>query len=146
MNRYSESSRRQLATCHPDLRLVMATVLPEFDHKVIEGHRPTERQKELYAQGRTEPGEIITHVDGVTKKSRHQSYPSEAVDVMPWPMDWGDRERMTFFAGVVLGTAARLLADGKITHRIRWGGDWDRDTEVKDNSFDDLPHFELVKP
>ena len=26
---------------------------------------------------------------------------------------------------------------------LRWGGDWDQDTEVKDNRFDDLGHFEL---
>ena len=28
---------------------------------------------------------------------------------------------------------------------IRWGGDWDSDTQVKDNKFDDLVHFELIK-
>jgi len=28
---------------------------------------------------------------------------------------------------------------------LRWGGDWDRDTEVQDNSFDDLVHFEIVE-
>ena len=28
---------------------------------------------------------------------------------------------------------------------IRWGGDWDRDTEVRDNKFDDLVHFEIVE-
>ena len=27
--------------------------------------------------------------------------------------------------------------------KIRWGGDWDMDTQVKDNNFDDLPHFEI---
>jgi len=27
--------------------------------------------------------------------------------------------------------------------RLRWGGDWDGDTELDDNKFDDLPHFEL---
>lgn len=28
--------------------------------------------------------------------------------------------------------------------KIRWGGDWDLDTDLKDNTFDDLPHFELI--
>jgi hypothetical protein len=27
--------------------------------------------------------------------------------------------------------------------KIRWGGDWDMDTETKDNNFDDLVHFEI---
>ena len=29
---------------------------------------------------------------------------------------------------------------------VRWGGDWDDDTEVKDTGFKDLPHFELRRP
>ena len=31
--------------------------------------------------------------------------------------------------------------NGRIT--LRWGGDWDMDFQVKDNGFDDFPHFEL---
>ena len=29
--------------------------------------------------------------------------------------------------------------------KIRWGGDWDRDTDLSDNRFNDLPHFELME-
>jgi len=36
-------------------------------------------------------------------------------------------------------TLARMGVD------LRWGGDWDSDTEVRDNSFDDLVHFEIVE-
>ena len=42
-----------------------------------------------------------------------------------------------YFGGFVLGIASQMGL------KIRWGGDWDRDTEVKDNRFDDLPHFEI---
>ena len=28
--------------------------------------------------------------------------------------------------------------------KIRWGGDWDSDTQVNDNKFDDLVHFEEI--
>jgi peptidoglycan L-alanyl-D-glutamate endopeptidase CwlK len=38
-----------------------------------------------------------------------------------------------------------LLVEGKISHAIRWGGDWDSDDIFDDQNFDDLPHFELVK-
>ncbi len=51
---------------------------------------------------------------------------------------------MTYFAGFVMATAKQLKDKGLITHDMRWGGDWDRDTEVKDNVFQDYPHFELV--
>jgi len=48
-----------------------------------------------------------------------------------------DRERFTYFAGYVVGIAYQMGL------KIRWGGDWDMDTQVKDNNFDDLPHFEI---
>ena len=66
------------------------------------------------------------------------------VDVAPYPIDWEDLDRFRYFAGYVMGVAAILHSEGLITHRLRWGGDWNRDTQVKDNSFNDMPHFELV--
>ena len=42
------------------------------------------------------------------------------------------------------GKADELYIAGKMKHRIRWGGDWDGDTDVKDQKFMDLPHFELI--
>jgi hypothetical protein len=48
-------------------------------------------------------------------------------------------DRFRYFAGFVVGIGAMLDI------QIRWGGDWDRDTEVRDNrAFNDLAHFELV--
>lgn len=40
---------------------------------ITDGGRTTERQQELYAQGRTKPGPIVTNADGVTKRSNHQA-------------------------------------------------------------------------
>ncbi len=28
---------------------------------------------------------------------------------------------------------------------LRWGGDWDGDTELRDQKFVDLPHFEVLE-
>ena len=28
--------------------------------------------------------------------------------------------------------------------KVRWGGDWDSDGDVKDNGFDDLVHVEIL--
>ena len=44
---------------------------------------------------------------------------------------------MTYFAGFVKGIALMLGIP------IRWGGDWNGNNDLKDNNFDDLPHFEL---
>jgi hypothetical protein len=65
--------------------------------------------------------------------------PAEAVDAAPYPIDWKDRERFSYFAGVVLGIAQ---SQGL---QLTWGGDWDRDWQLRDNTFDDLLHFELPR-
>ena len=70
-----------------------------------------------------------------TMNSKHLT--GKAVDVAPYPIDWNDRERFTYFAGYVMGIAAKMGI------KLRWGGDWDRDHNLKENSFDDLPHFEI---
>lgn len=61
-----------------------------------------------------------------------------AVDAAPWPIDWNDTDRFLVFGGFVLGTARE---QGLV---IRWGGDWDSDWNLRDQTFIDLPHFELV--
>ena len=79
--------------------------------------------------------------EGKTKvlypNGRHNDYPSNAVDVVPYPVDWDDRERFHLFAGFVLGIARSMGIN------LRWGGDWNQNFEVDDNKFDDFPHFEL---
>lgn len=67
-----------------------------------------------------------------------------AVDVAPYPIDWEDRDRLHYFAGYVMGTAAYLYDLGVMSYRVRFGGDWDMDTQTADNTFDDLVHFELI--
>jgi hypothetical protein len=68
--------------------------------------------------------------------SRHNSYPSQAVDLAPIPLDWADTERFLAFADFVTGATHRLRIP------IRWGGDWDRDPATP-NRFNDLVHFEI---
>lgn len=129
MPKFSNTSLQRLETCHPDIQRLMHEVIKHFDCTVIEGHRSQEEQDKAYYSGRSQ----IKWPHG-----KHNSYPSNAIDVIPWPIDWADRERMSLFAGYMLATATQLGIN------LRWGGDWDRDTQVKDNKFDDLVHFELV--
>jgi peptidoglycan L-alanyl-D-glutamate endopeptidase CwlK len=45
---------------------------------------------------------------------------------------------MCYLAGVIQCAAAELGYD------LRWGGNWDGDGEIiKDQKFNDLPHFEI---
>ncbi|MFC1555156.1 M15 family peptidase [candidate division KSB1 bacterium] len=129
-NQYGTNSEEKLNQCHPDLQKVFRAVLKKFDHSILEGHRGRIRQNELYENGKSK----VKYPNG-----KHNKIPSEAVDAVPYPIDWSNRERMTLFAGWVLGVAQAMGI------AIRWGGDWDQDTEVIDNNFDDLVHFELVR-
>ena len=129
MPKFGKSSRERLATCDERLQKVFNEVIKHVDCSVIEGHRDEVRQNELYEEGKTK----VYFPNG-----RHNANPSRAVDVVPYPIDWDDRERFHLFAGFVLGIAKSI----GIT--LRWGGDWDRDWTVMDNKFDDFPHFELI--
>lgn len=128
MPTFSERSRNNLESCDFRLKKVFNEVIKHFDCTVICGHRNKHDQNAAVAAGNSKTR---------WPNSKHNSSPSMAVDVIPYPIDWGDRERMTLFAGRVLGIAD-MMGIG-----IRWGGDWDQDTEVKDNKFDDLVHFEI---
>lgn len=130
MPKFGTRSCQKLATCHQDLQKILIEVITVFDFTVLTGHRNEEDQNEAYATGRS--GKQWPY-------SNHNSFPSMAVDIAPWPINWKDRERFTYLAGHVKMAAAMLGLT------VRWGGDWDQDTEVNDNSFDDLVHFELVR-
>ena len=135
MPKFSKTSASRLRTCHEDLEAIFSEVVKGFDCSIITGHRDKATQDKLRAEGKSQLGWPL---------SRHNAMPSMAVDVAPYPIDWQDRDRFHYFAGYVMGVARGLKDAGVITHELRWGGDWDMDTEVKDNNFDDLVHFELV--
>lgn len=130
MSAYSQKSKEKLATCHPDLQKIFNEVIKHYDCAILTGHRNEEDQNDAY-NAAPQRSKVKW------PNSRHNTIPSEAVDVVPYPIDWDDRERFSHFAGFVLGISISMGID------LRWGGDWDSDTDLKDNNFDDLPHFEL---
>ena len=130
MPKFGSTSKKRLLTCDERLQGVFNEVIKFVDCSVLEGHREQERQDELFKAGKTK----VKYPNG-----RHNSKPSRAVDVTPYPVNWEDRERQRLFAGFVIGIAKHMGVN------LRWGGDWDQDFEVMDNRFDDFPHFELDK-
>lgn len=121
---------KKLGECDPRLQKVFMRVVKRFDNTIITGHRDKEEQEFAFQQGHSK----VRYPNG-----KHNKKPSMAVDAAPYPIDWTDRERITLFAGYVIGVAEGMGID------LRWGGDWNRDTEVKDNKFDDLIHFEIYE-
>lgn len=129
MPAFGKASQEKLATCDQRLQKVFNEVIKHFDCTVIEGHRGEAAQNKAFAEGKSK----LKYPQG-----KHNKTPSLAADVLPYPIDWNDTNRMCYFAGFVVGIAATMGI------KLRWGGDWNQNTELKDNSFNDLPHFELV--
>lgn len=141
MPHFSEKSLAQLNTCHADLRRLFLEAVKGFDCTVLEGKRSEAQQRANVAKGvsKTMQSKHVYPLDG----------PALAVDVAPYPLNWPSTKSKTYlkdvamfycFGGYVMGVAEQMGID------IRWGGDWDGDWALVDQTFDDLPHFELRTP
>lgn len=127
---FSNRSLKNLLGVHPDLIKVCwrAIEITKQDFTIIEGRRSEERQKELYAKGKSK-----------TLNSRHLS--GHAVDLAPFPFD-GDVDE----DGVInihdwdqyypIADAMKQAAS-ELGVALEWGGDW--------KSFRDGPHFQLSR-
>ncbi len=144
---FGESSQRELETMHPDLQKIfeLALTLSKVDFGISEGYRSIERQHRLFLQGKSK-------IDGISRKGKHNYTPSLAGDIYAYhPVSSFRRQiiydpvHLSYIAGVMDAAAAVLLTQEEITHKLRWGGNWDSDgVIIYDQSFDDMPHFELV--
>jgi len=131
MPAFSKSSTEKLKTCHPDLQRIFCEVIKRHDCSITFGVRTNLEQQKLFDDGKSK-----------TLDSKHleqQDGFSHAVDVAPYPIDWGDTKRFYWFAGIVIATAESMDIE------LRWGGDWDSDGDLNDQSFNDLVHFETVE-
>lgn len=128
MPRYSKRSKSKLAECDPELQRLFREVIKHIDCTILTGHRGMEAQNDAYRKGFSKLK---------FPQSKHNKFPSRAVDVAPYPIDWKDKEAFYHFAGIVRGIASQMGIE------LRWGGDWDSDNDLHDQTFMDLPHFEL---
>lgn len=126
---------KRLRGVHPDLiekvgRILLAMETLGHPMIVVSGLRTDAEQASLYAQGRTKPGKIVTNLDGVTKRSNHQSKAD----------GWGHAVDMAFLRNgkpswaedhpwELYGLTAESLG-------LTWGGRWKK--------LVDRPHIELV--
>jgi len=148
----SSASKQKLAQCHEDLQVLFNTVIQYYDFTIVYSHRPVEEQFQLFKYGRKlvngvwvidDKSKVVTYCDGKTKLSNHNYYPSRAIDVAPYPIDWTDDLSFAYFAGKVMELYRVLKKEGVIKSNIRWGGDWNINGKTKDERFVDLPHFEI---
>lgn len=148
MYSFGSTSEEKLKNCHKDLQLIfrLAIKRSKIDFGISEGHRSIQKQLQYFNEGKSK-------VDGVKVKGKHNFLPSEAVDIYAYHPDLEtrrklayDKSHLSYIAGVVDSCAEELFAKSEITHKIRWGANWDSDGVIDyDQNFDDFPHFELLK-
>ena len=127
MPKFSKTSLEHLNQCHPDLIILFTEVIKVTDCSVICGHRGEYEQNLAFERGYSK----VKY-----PKSKHNSIPSMAADCVPYPLDWSDIEAFKKLAEVVLNISQSLLQDGKISHRVEAGANWD---------WKDYPHYQLKK-
>lgn len=121
---FSDKSLAKLYECHPRLveLMLFAIRTSKDDITVICGFRSNEEQQEAYENGnsRAKAGE-----------SKHNIFPSKAIDIAPYPIDWDNIEAFKKLGEHIKIRAIQSAID------IEWGGDW--------KSFKgDYGHFELI--
>jgi len=135
MPKFGKKSLERLDTCHKDIQTLMFWVIKTWDCTILEGHRGRQAQDKAVADGRSKTP---------WPKSLHNRFPSWAVDVAPYPIDWENRERFAMFVGFVLATALELKEQGKIKASFRSGMDWNKNGDPKDDGWD-APHIEITE-
>ena len=128
MPKFGTRSKELLEELDVRLQDVLLQAIHFYDFSIISGYRGQAEQDRLYR-------------DGFSKRlypmSKHNSNPSLAVDIAPYPIDWANDERFYFLAGIMKAAAHQVGV------KLRWGGDWDSDNDFDDQTFMDLGHYEL---
>lgn len=121
MPSFSVKSASKLDTCVLPLQELFNEVVKAWDCTVLEGNRGEAAQDKAFLEGRSK----VKFPD-----SNHNTNPSKAVDIVPYPIDWENLQRFKDFANFVKGVAhGRGIS-------VRWGGDF--------KNFFDGPHWEVL--
>jgi peptidoglycan L-alanyl-D-glutamate endopeptidase CwlK len=131
----SKKSRERLQGIKPVLIEIIETAIVnspyDFGIPLDGGLRTAYRQNQLYAQGRTESGKVITWVDGMKKRSRHQD--GDAFDIYAF-VDGKPSWDAKYYEPIARHIQKVALEQFGFT--LEWGGSWAKQ---------DLPHFEIKK-
>ena len=152
---FGKRSNDNLDTCHIDLQLINRTAIKTIrvDYTVICGARTFEKQLEAFITGNSKldpriPSKLLSAMHVITEDRPM----SMAIDIIiaekfrGKSLTW-DNLHLTYVCAYLIATADRLFDEGKITHKLQWGGNWDMDGIIQiDQNFDDNGHLQLYKP
>ena len=134
MRTWSPRSKRVYDTLDKDLQNLVTRIRDEVtDISLVSGYRDREEQNTLFENSFSK----LRFPD-----SKHNRKPCLAVDLQPYPYP-KDECKLWGALGYIAGRAMAIAAEEGID--IIWGGDWDRDGDLTDQTFDDLFHIELVR-
>jgi peptidoglycan L-alanyl-D-glutamate endopeptidase CwlK len=125
MPEFGKRSLEILAWAHLDLQRLFREVVKEFDCTIDCSFRNEQEQNEAYKRGASKAKWL---------QSPHNFSPSLAVDVVPWPTRWADKQKQKELYGIVKIKAVDLGID------IECGGDW----PPMPNGDKDWPHFQMA--
>lgn len=128
MYAFGKRSKKHLQTIDVKLQEILLEAIKIIDFSIIDGHRSEEDQNKAFSEGKSK----LRYPD-----SKHNSYPSQAVDIAPYPIDWDDLGRFAFLQGIIKGIAHEKGIS------VRLGIDWDSDGDIRDQDFMDYVHIEL---
>ena len=137
--RLSKLSLSRLEGVEPRLVAVVkrAIEISSQDFMVLEGVRTPARQKELYAQGRTKPGNKVTWTLNSNHFKKADGF-GHAVDLVPFPVDWNTLSKFDAVSKAMFAAAKELGVN------LRWGRDWNQNKRPGERGESDSPHFEIV--
>ena len=121
MPEFSARSKKNLGECDKRLQDIFNEVIQRYDCTIVCGYRGQEAQDEAFHNGYS----LLKF-----PMSKHNTYPSLAVDVVPYPSMWDNEKEFYYLAGYV-----QAVAD-KLNVRIKWGGSFEK--------FSDFAHWQLI--
>lgn len=121
MPAFSQKSKDKLLTCDQRLQDICSELIKEIDFTILCGHRGESDQNLAFSLGKSR---------AKFGQSKHNSLPSMAVDIAPYPVDWDDLDRFRDLAEKF----CKIAVEKNIN--IKWGGDFTK--------LVDMPHFEIA--
>jgi hypothetical protein len=129
MPHFGTASKTHLDTIEPEIQDVLKEAIKHTDFSIVWGFRDMEAQNQAFAAGRSQRR---------WPTSKHNSDPSIAFDVTPYPRGYNSTYKEFFEMATYI-----LAAASKQGVPLRWGGHWKNFTG-KGQYDRDWAHFEMI--
>ena len=135
MSKFGVKSEQRLLDANLVFQLLCRRVLERsvIDFGITRSYSTPEEQYKLFLSG-------VSKLDGYENKSNHNFNPSNAIDFVAYVgtnITW-ESKYYYYIAGLFESCAKEIGVE------IRWGGNFDMDNDIGEQSFNDLCHIEII--